>query len=164
MQEEDDQVCAAVNRATPLSGYGRNEFEELFYSSNDKISLLKQLTQNYACRFYVASVKHPQESEFCRRVRNELVTEGLQVSWIVESCQQKQDQAIAYVPLRRKSGGLSDSNLLWLFQRHIEEIPDYSVVLITDIRLVRLKLGSTCFKGIIVPGQQELDSLPSRLE
>jgi len=90
-------------------------------------------------------------------VRHELLPEGLRISWIVESCPDipREESTISYVPLRRKSGGLSDSSLLWLFQRHVDELPEYSVVIVVDVLLAKLKLNSSSFKGIILPQGSE---------
>lgn len=91
-------------------------------------------------------------TEFAGWVRDQLLEEGLPVSWIVEHCAEEEtkEQTIQYVPLRKK-GGLSNENLLWLFGRYVEELPEYSVVLVVDATLRQLKINPTSIRAVVLP-------------
>jgi hypothetical protein len=68
---------------------------------------------------------------------------------------------ISYVPLRKKAGGLSNQNILWLFERYMEELPDYSVILVVDKLLEHLKINNTSYKGILLDDE---DHRPSSMD
>lgn len=86
------------------------------------------------------------------RIRDSFTKIGRKVQWLVECVggHEQKHQNIGFIGLRKMIGGLTESTLLWLFQRFLDEIvSENSVVFVIDEMLTPVKLSGTSVKVIL---------------